>query len=65
MGGIALTVIVAVAELQRSIIKESQAGVAHARRQGKLWRGFVNTIKRDWRFIASCVLVAAVYYLWR
>jgi hypothetical protein len=31
------------------------------------WRGVISTIKRDWRFTASCAVVAAaiIYYLWR
>jgi hypothetical protein len=31
------------------------------------WRGFIGTIKRDWRFIASCALIAAavIYFIWK
>jgi len=31
------------------------------------WRGFVGTLKRDWRFVVSCAVVAAaiLYYLWK
>ena len=30
-------------------------------------KGFLNTIKRDWRFIASCAVVGAaiIYYFWK
>jgi hypothetical protein len=34
---------------------------------GLPWKGFLNTVKRDWRFVASCLVVASaiIYYFWK
>jgi hypothetical protein len=31
------------------------------------WTGMIRTLKRDWRFVASCAVVAAaiIYYFWK